>query len=129
MPLKRICNKSGCNELIDYGNRYCDEHVDVGKVNEAERQKHYDKYRRDQKSKSFYDSVEWRKVRQVVLIRDNYLCQDCLDNNKITPYDVVDHIIPIRVDWSLRLELTNLRPLCYSCHAIKTAEDKRKYNL
>lgn len=129
MALKKICNKPGCTKLIDYSDKYCEKHVFVDKVNEADRQKNYDKYRRDQKSKAFYDSPEWRKTRQIVLVRDNYLCQDCLDKNKITPYDVVDHIIPIKVNWSLRLELSNLRLLCHSCHAIKTAEDKRKYNL
>jgi 5-methylcytosine-specific restriction protein A len=41
--------------------------------------------------------------------------------------DVVDHIIPIEVDWSKRLDKSNLQPLCHSCHAKKTADDVREY--
>ncbi|MEC2504384.1 HNH endonuclease, partial [Bacillus cereus] len=40
--------------------------------------------------------------------------------------DVVDHIIPIRVDWSKRLEPSNLQTLCHACHNKKTKEDEKK---
>lgn len=129
MALKKVCNKAGCNRLIDTHVRYCDKHSDVEHEQEAERQKHYDMYKRDQKSKKFYDSVEWRTTRTAALVRDNYLCKECLDEKKITSYDVVDHIVPIKVDWSLRLTLSNLRSLCHGHHAIKTAEDKIKYRI
>ncbi|MDT2783617.1 HNH endonuclease [Enterococcus asini] len=42
---------------------------------------------------------------------------------------LADHIIPVRVDWSLRLDKDNIQPLCESCHAVKTREEKQKYNL
>ncbi|MGJ0995757.1 HNH endonuclease [Enterococcus casseliflavus] len=42
---------------------------------------------------------------------------------------LADHIIPVRVDWSKRLDKDNIQPLCESCHAIKTKEDKIKYNM
>lgn len=125
MPRKKVCSKSGCNRLVDEEIKYCDIHVDVDK----ERQKDYDRYQRDQKSKTFYDSPEWRKVRRIVLTRDKGLCQEHFMNNSIKFADVIDHIIPIKIDWLLRLELSNLRSLCYSCHAQKTEEDKKKYGL
>ena len=40
--------------------------------------------------------------------------------------DVVDHIIPIRMDWSKRLEPTNLQTLCHACHNKKTKKMRRK---
>ncbi|MDO6448097.1 HNH endonuclease [Oceanobacillus profundus] len=45
----------------------------------------------------------------------------------MTTAEEVDHIIPVKVDWSLRLDINNCQPLCHDCHNKKTAEDKRKY--
>lgn len=58
---------------------------------------------------------------------DRYLCQMCLKVNRVTSATLVDHIIPIRVDPSRRLDLTNLQSLDAGCHAIKTAQDKIRY--
>lgn len=41
--------------------------------------------------------------------------------------DVVDHIVPIEHDWSLRLDVKNLQPICHACHARKTADDEKQY--
>jgi len=87
----------------------------------------YDKNVRDKKATSFYKSKQWRTTRVQALIRDHYLCVRCLDNKRIKKADMVDHIIPIKQDWSLRLSLNNLQSLCNPCHAAKTAEDERKY--
>lgn len=40
---------------------------------------------------------------------------------------MVDHIIPIIVNPALRLVLDNLQSLDDQCHALKTAEDRKKY--
>lgn len=45
----------------------------------------------------------------------------------ISVAEMVDHVIPIRVDPSRRLDLTNLQSLDNKCHAVKSAEDKLKY--
>ena len=50
----------------------------------------------------------------------------CRSKDIIKIGDVVDHIIPIRVDWSKRLEPTNLQTLCHACHNKKTKEDEKK---
>ncbi|MFS1513428.1 HNH endonuclease [Chengkuizengella sp. SCS-71B] len=55
-------------------------------------------------------------------MRDRHLCQHCLKQKKITRSDMVDHITPIKEDWSLRLDLINLQSLCHSCHNKKTAK-------
>ncbi|HHY28443.1 MAG TPA: HNH endonuclease [Desulfitobacterium dehalogenans] len=129
MPLKpmRPCRKTGCRNLTRDG--YCQEHQYIAEQKERERQKYYDRYQRDQQAAKFYKSKEWELVRDQALIRDHGLCQDCLDEKQITPAVPVDHIIPLKVAWHLRLTLSNLRSLCSRHHAIKTAEDKRKYGV
>ncbi|MED1953783.1 HNH endonuclease signature motif containing protein [Brevibacillus centrosporus] len=127
MAIRKICNKSGCPALIDVGQRYCDKHKQQEQLDKRERNKYYDTYQRDQRSKDFYNSKEWVSLKTVALIRDNYLCVDCLEFDKcFTPADVVDHMKPIKLFWELRLVLSNLRSLCHSHHNQKTAEDKRK---
>jgi len=45
---------------------------------------YYDKYKRNEESRSFYKSKAWEKVRELALQRDDYLCQDCFDKETIT---------------------------------------------
>ncbi len=78
--------------------------------------KYYDKYKRDERSRTFYKSREWKQARQVILQRDNHLCQVCLKVNKITPADMVHHIIELKDDWEKRLNEDNLVSLCNACH-------------
>lgn len=122
---KRPCHKSGCPELTT--ERFCKAHACLKEQMRKHRHKEYDRYQRDRQAATFYKSKEWEMARQQALIRDHGLCQDCLQNKHITPADVVDHIKPLRLFWQLRVMLSNLRSLCNRCHAIKTAEDKRKY--
>lgn len=117
----RPCNKTGCRSLTE--NRYCKEHEYL----HAENHRKYNRFIRDKKTDSFYKSKSWVLTRQQVLIRDNGLCQHCLTNKKITLAEMVDHVVPIKVRWDLRLTLSNLQSLCNACHNTKTSEDKRKY--
>ncbi|WP_080833224.1 HNH endonuclease [Cohnella massiliensis] len=127
MPVKpkRPCSKPGCRNLTE--GRYCEDHAHLAEMSRKERHKRYDEQQRDKKAAAFYRSVEWERAREQALIRDHGLCQDCLLDQRITPAVPVDHIIPIRIRWDLRLTLSNLRSLCNWHHAIKTAADKRKY--
>lgn len=120
MPSKPLkpCSKLGCQNLTR--NRYCDIHTQV----QQELIKDYDR-NRDAQSKTFYKSKQWREVRQVVITRDRGLCVECLRNGRIKPGKIVDHIIPLKVDWSQRLSLTNLQYLCQQCHNAKTQKDIR----
>lgn len=127
MAIKKICSKSACSILVDVGQRYCDKHKEQEQLDKRDRNKYYDTYQRDQRSKDFYQSSEWLTVREQALVRDNYLCQDCLDEKQLTKADVVDHMKPIKLFWELRLVLSNLRSLCHTHHNQKTAEDRKRY--
>ena len=65
-------------------------------------------------------------MRELIYRRDHGLCVQCRSKDIIKIGDVVDHIIPIRMDWSKRLEPTNLQTLCHACHNKKTKEDEKK---
>lgn len=80
------------------------------------KQAHYNKYKRDKEAKKFYNSSAWKKCRAVVLARDNHLCQECLRKKRITPADMVHHIIEYKVDLSKALDIDNLESLCNPCH-------------
>ena len=116
MPAKPLkpCAVPGCPNLTQ--GRYCEQHKHKEQKDKAERHRYYDEHIRDQKARDFYHSKEWQRVRQAALTRDKHLCKHCLRNNRITPADMVHHIIEIKRDWSRRLDLDNLISLCNSCH-------------
>ena len=120
MP-KVICKKIGCKKLVEKGINYgyCDEHKDFGeqKIEEAKKYRYaqYDKTR-DPKLVAFYHGVKWKRLRESVLSRDNYLCQDCLASNMLVAAEEVHHIIEVKEDWNKRYEEDNLISLCKSCH-------------
>ena len=121
MPKKAptICNSIGCSKLTYKA--YCDDHKhDVDRA--------YADMRTDVKEQKFYKSLAWKKLREAMRNK-NPLCVHCLTRGLATPMDVVDHIIPLKVAYKLRLVPSNLQCLCNSCHNIKTAEDKDKYNM
>ncbi len=66
-------------------------------------------------------------MREFVYRRDHGLCVQCRMNGIIKIGDVVDHIIPLLVDWLRRLDPVNLQTLCHACHNKKTKEDEKKY--
>jgi 5-methylcytosine-specific restriction enzyme A len=76
----------------------------------------YDKYKRNKVAKKFYDSIAWKKCRKLVLLRDNYLCQECLSVGQVTSADMVHHIKSFEDHPELALDIDNLASLCYPCH-------------
>lgn len=122
---KRPCNKIGCRNITT--ERYCEDHADIVDQQRKERHKHYDKHQRDKQTARFYNSKEWERVRQQAIIKGYGLCVECLKDKRIKPYDAVDHIKPTKLFWELRSTLSNLQLLCHQHHAVKTAEDKRRY--
>lgn len=120
MP-KKVCNQLGCNALVVMSERYCAAHKhDVAKF----KNDNYNKYRRNQEHQKFHNSKEWKALRKVVLERSGGICLKCSQFDMIVKADVVDHIVPIAQDYSRRLDITNLQPLCHPCHNRKTAEDE-----
>lgn len=85
-------------------------------------QRLYDKNVRDKRSRAFYNSRSWRILSNQFRIKQYNLCKSC---GKFA--NVVDHIIPIKEDWSRRLDERNLQCLCHKCHNKKTANDKKVY--
>ncbi|WP_421406507.1 HNH endonuclease signature motif containing protein [Lacticaseibacillus paracasei] len=73
----------------------------------------------------FYKSKPWRQLSYSYRLA-HPLCERCQAKCLYVQADVVDHIVPIRVDWSRRLDESNLQSLCNSCHWQKTKhEDPR----
>lgn len=66
---------------------------------------------------AFYHSSAWRRLRQQVLMRDDYLCQHCLAKGVVNDKDlIVHHKVELKDDWSKRLDMENLEAVCFSCH-------------
>ncbi|WP_035065217.1 HNH endonuclease [Carnobacterium maltaromaticum] len=110
-PLKQ-CNKARCRKLIPYDTKYCEEHqgADHKEYNKA-------RYLTDKKYVAFYNSKAWRKLSKYKLTVDP-LCEICLaiDEDNPVPAVLVHHLIETKVDWSKRLEMSNLQSVCFACH-------------
>jgi 5-methylcytosine-specific restriction enzyme A len=69
---------------------------------------------------NFYKTKQWKKKRESILRRDEYLCQECKRYGKTTQATMVHHIIPLA--WclifckALALASINLISLCDKCH-------------
>lgn len=68
------------------------------------------------KANPFYKSKAWRRCREIALERDNYLCQLCLQQGRLTPAAVVHHIEHLEDAPSRSLDLSNLQSVCDPCH-------------
>lgn len=71
----------------------------------------------------FRNSTQWRKKRELIRMRDRNMCRLCAIGygNKPVEYvsDVsVHHIVPLAVDFSLRLDDDNLISLCSYHHEL-----------
>ena len=121
--LKKPCSFPGCPELVEPDSSYCEMHKT--KTN-ANRNKLYDEKERDPKFSMFYNSSVWRKLRNLKLSRDP-LCEYCMEREQIKIASEVDHVIPLKVVWSKRLDINNLKSSCHRCHMKKTQEDRREY--
>lgn len=86
--------------------------------------------RQRDKYDNIYKSTRWEKVRKIVLIRDNYLCQVCLRHGIITPANTVHHKVELRDDITKAFDLNNLESICPACHnkehPDRNSKDKKK---
>lgn len=69
----------------------------------------------------FYLSKQWRNLREYK-ISLNPLCEHCLKEDKLVQAIDVDHIVDIKDNPYLALDINNLQSLCKSCHSKKTME-------
>lgn len=74
----------------------------------------------------FYKGTKWRKLRQQVLEEQNYECQECKLNGRVTLANPdkhksldIDHIKELSTHPELAYEISNLRVLCIRCHNAK----------
>ena len=109
------CSHPGCNALVH--TRYCDAHQKAFRRRQDER--------RGNAAVRGYDAT-WRKLRLVQLQRHPLCqCEDCDEGRKrLTPANVVDHIVSIEERPDLRLDLSNLRSMSKACHDRRTAKDQ-----
>jgi 5-methylcytosine-specific restriction endonuclease McrA len=73
-----------------------------------------------------YDAA-WNRLAKRRREADDWLCQPCLSEGRITASNTVDHIIPIHVRSDWRLAFDNTQVICCSCHRRKTNEDTMRY--
>lgn len=120
--VKKFCSR--CGVLISANVWYCPTCTKQKELEEEklkkERNKIYNKERYKDKNnikmKRFYGSQEWKKVRNEVMIRDNYFCQDCFNKGILKKAETVHHKIELADDWSKGLDKENLISLCNKCH-------------
>lgn len=61
----------------------------------------------------------WQKARASFLESHPY-CVHCKKRGKVVLANVVDHIVPHRMDMKLFWDYDNWQPLCTTCHCRKT---------
>lgn len=114
--MARPCREWACPNLVKSRNQngYCDNH--------AGKRSNWNK--RLDRSGSTTDrgyGYAWRKLRELVLKRDNYLCVKCDAGGRVTEATDVDHIIS-KAKGGTDSE-SNLQSLCSACHKVKTANE------
>lgn len=108
----KVCNYSGCTNLIKLNKTYCSKHSFKNK----DRHNSYKVRRKDKDEQAFYNSKEWHMFRSNIIARDLGLFTVCLIKNRIQIADVVHHIIELKESRELGLRTSNLLSLCNSCH-------------
>lgn len=106
----RICRLKGCGSLTRNANGYCDDHASEARA-WATRQG------------SGRGGRPWRRLRDQVMQRDNYLCQcdECKRLKRVRPADEVDHRIPLSQGGTD--SLSNLSAINRDCHRAKTQRE------
>ena len=117
------CTYPNCPELTYIGSR-CNKHR---VVRDSAKDTQYRKREDRAELTKFYQSLQWRKLRQYHITR-NPLCTQCTKSGLTVVADVVDHIIEIRDDPTKRLDSENLQSLCHSCHNNKTVAVRNQRN-
>ena len=122
----KLCNK--CKITILYPNKYCFECLKIVEANQeilkSKRNSRYNK-NRDSKYKEFYNSKEWRMLKDKKLQDEQYRCEYDKCNKLATE---VHHIIPIQIEagWNRRLDYDNLMCLCVEHHNLKHNRFQRR---
>lgn len=141
MPRVRRCRQPNCHAMCLLPSHYCPEHIEheagyLARREQYQRSKQQQhRYNTQTRNRNetkknqyaFYRTRQWVHLREQVLGRDNYVCQYCLANGRVTPAKTVDHIIPIEYDYDLKANVDNLAVICSSCHSLKTKWEQSYY--
>lgn len=109
----RPCRYPGCGALVRDGSGYCTAH-------QASAKKRTGFSKTLSRHERGYGAA-WDKLRKVVLARDCGLCQPCMAAARVTPGNIVDHIIA-KAEGGTD-DLGNLQVICKPCHVKKTATE------
>nr|DAY59771.1 MAG TPA: HNH endonuclease [Caudoviricetes sp.] len=104
----KYCTKCG-KQMTYNGHSMCDECL--SKYSQRQRNRIYNKTKRNKQTDRFYHSKMWKSLSQYVLMKANYVCADC--GGLATE---VHHEKPVAENWNKRFDIDNLTPLCTSCH-------------
>ncbi|MDO4803363.1 MAG: HNH endonuclease [Lachnospiraceae bacterium] len=115
MPIYKRCSRCG-GRLLTGQKCPC-------RVRESNRE--YDRFKRDKESKRFYDSAEWRRTKERVLELDGMDVYEYMTTGEVVAADTVHHIVPLRDDWSKRVDMRNLMSLNAATHSKIETEYKR----
>ena len=84
-------------------------------------------------ARGFYKSKAWQRVRDNVMQRDAWLCQDCLKRGRYNPAEEVHHIRELTpdniTDPSITLNPDNLVSLCRECHRQRHTGNEKRYKV
>ena len=69
-----------------------------------------------EKFDKFYQSKEWKFLRNQKWVSANGLCEMCRAKGIIREAKEIHHIEPITENWNKRLDYDNLIALCSDCH-------------
>lgn len=118
MPIYKRCSR-------------CRKRIEAGTTCQClkDRHKEYDKYRRDRRSKQYYNSREWEVVREHVLQLDEgidvyvYMTQGI-----VIRADTVHHIVQLKENWNLRSNEDNLISLNHDTHSMIEQQYRKNKN-
>ncbi len=107
------CQVQRCpNRVTAQGKQYCVDHSTAAARNTPSR------------STKSYDR-NWQRLRKMHL-NGSPLCVHCEAEGRVTIAQHVDHITPIAIDPSRRLDPSNLQSLCISHHSAKTRREQQE---
>ncbi len=126
----KICRN--CGALIPYPYAYCnkcqeDYNVQREKQIKIAKKKYdanYNKYKRNPEHVRFYNSIEWKILKEKYLQDQQYRCEKCAELHQLNPKYKrkvaveVHHVkwLSTPEGWDRRLDYTNLMALCHKHH-------------
>lgn len=110
---RSLCLAPGCAQDATSDSR-CDTH-------QKQKRQHA---RRFQTAGTRYNSARWIRLRDRFRTAHPFCCTPAGRDARCTLLtEIVDHVTPHRGSEALMYDETNLQPLCWHCHSVKTARE------